>query len=94
MLGATTKSALGDAYTELGEFDKAVRAYMDAADNFENDFTTPIILKKAGIVYEELGEYEKALEVYERVSLQYPDTAEGREMNKYMGRVESKLSSL
>lgn len=92
MLGATSKSALGDVYAELGEYDKAARAYMEAAESYENNFTTPIILKKAGIVYEELGEYEKALEVYEQISLKYPDTAEGREMKKYIGRVESLMT--
>ena len=94
MMGASSKSALGDVYSELGEYDKAAKAYMDAADNYENEFTSPIILKKAGIVYEEMGAYEKALKVYEKIEQQYPASVEGREMKKYIGRVESKLASL
>ncbi len=94
MVGAAAQSSLGDAYSELGEYNKAVKAYFDAADGYQNEFTTPLILKKAGIVYEEMGELEKALEVYKRISLEYPASQEGREMEKYIGRVEAQMASL
>jgi tetratricopeptide (TPR) repeat protein len=94
MVGSAAQSSLGDAYTGLGDYDKAARVYLDAADQYENSFTTPILLKKAGIVYEELGELEKALEVYERISSDYPESAEGREMNKYIGRVQARLETM
>jgi tetratricopeptide (TPR) repeat protein len=94
MIGSAAKSALGDAYSEIGEYDNALKAYLAAAKKFENGFSTPIILKKAGIVYEEMGELEKALAVYERIELSFPDTSEGREMKKYIGRVEAKIKSL
>src|SRR6056297_1247837 len=87
LVGASSKSALGDAYAELGQYDKATRTYLDGAESYENDFSTPIILKKAGIVYEEMGELEKALEVYKRIQTNYPESAEGREIKKYIGRV-------
>ncbi len=94
LVGAASKSALGDAYAELGQYDKAIKSYMDGADSYKNDFSTPVILKKAGIVYEEMGELEKALEVYERIQTNYPESAEGREIKKYIGRVEAKLASV
>jgi tetratricopeptide (TPR) repeat protein len=94
MVGAAAQSSLGDAYSGLGEYDKAVKAYLDAARQYENSFTTPIILKKAGVVYEEQGELEKALEIYERISTDYPDSSEGREMKKYIGRVEARLETM
>ena len=78
----------------LEQYDKATKAYMDGADNYKNDFSTPVILKKAGIVYEEMGELEKALEVYKRIQTNYPESAEGREIKKYIGRVEAKLASV
>jgi tetratricopeptide (TPR) repeat protein len=94
LIGAASKSALGDAYSEIQEYDKAVKNYLVAANKFENEFSSPIILKKAGIVYEEIGELQKALEVYEKISTQYPESAEGREMKKYIGRLEAKIASL
>lgn len=94
MVGAAAQSSLGDAFAGLGEYDKAVKAYLDAASQYENNFTTPIILKKAGVVYEEQGELEKALRIYERISTEYPDSSEGREMKKYIGRVEARLETI
>ena len=94
MIGSSAKSSLGDAYSELGDLDQAIKAYMTAAQKYKNDFSTPIILKKAGIVYEEMGEFDKALSVYETIDQEYPNTAEGREMKKYIGRVEAKINSL
>ncbi len=94
MVGSTAKSSLGDAYSDIEEYQKAVKAYLEAADNYENGFTTPIILKKAGIVYEKMGEYQKAKDIYERIEKSYPDTAEGREMQKYIGRVDARINTL
>lgn len=94
LIGAASMSTLGDAYTELQEYDKAAGTYLKAAKKYENSFSSPIILKKAGIVYEEMGELDKALEVYKRISLQYPDSNEGREIKKYIGRVEAQLGTI
>jgi tetratricopeptide (TPR) repeat protein len=94
LTGAAAMSTLGDAYSEIQEYNKAAGTYLKAAKKYENSFTSPIILKKAGIVYEEMGELNKALDIYKSISMQYPDSNEGREMNKYIGRVEAQLSSI
>jgi tetratricopeptide (TPR) repeat protein len=94
MTGAAAMSALGDAYTEMQEYDKAASTYLRAAKKYENSFTSPLILKKAGIVYEEMGELSRALDVYEQISRKYPDSNEGREISKYIGRVEAQLELL
>jgi tetratricopeptide (TPR) repeat protein len=93
MIGAASLSSLGDAYSETGQYDKAVDAYMKAVKKYENAFTSPIILKKAGIVYEETGDLEMALKIYQQISRDYPDSNEGREMKKYVGRVEALMAS-
>ena len=92
LVGAAKYSTLGDAYVEMGELDKAVSAYKTGLDKYENNFSSPIILKKMGLVYEELGEWEVALETYKIIESRYPSTTEGREIKKYIGRVESKMS--
>ncbi|MCF8227190.1 MAG: tetratricopeptide repeat protein [Bacteroidales bacterium] len=93
LVAATAMSSLGDAYCELGEYDKALKTYLKAAKKYDNSFSTPIILKKAGIVYEETGELDKALSIYKRIRDKYPDSSEGNEMNKYIGRVEAKIAN-
>ena len=45
-------------------------------------------LLKAGIVAEKLGENEKALGFYTQIKEQYPDSMEGYEIAKYIGRLQ------
>jgi tetratricopeptide (TPR) repeat protein len=92
LVGAAKYSTLGDAYVELGELTKAVAAYKSGVEKFENNFSTPILLKKMGLVYEELGQLDEALNAYQTIESTYSGTAEGREIKKYIGRVESKMS--
>ena len=92
LVGAAKFSTLGDAYVELGEFEKAVSSYKNGIEKFENNFSSPIILKKLGIVYEEMGDLERALESYQVIESRYSETPEGREIKKYIGRVESKMT--
>jgi len=92
LVGAAKYSTLGDAYVEQGELEKAISSYRSGIDKYENNFSSPILLKKMGIVYEEMGNLEEALEAYKVIETQYPETPEGREIKKYIGRVESKLT--
>lgn len=77
--------ATGDAYMELGNIDEAISHYLKAADN-RNKFTSPIYLKKAGLAYEDKGNYQDAIKVYEQIKADYPESNEGREMEKYIAR--------
>ncbi len=90
LVGAAKYSTLGDAYVELGELQKAVSSYKSGIDKYKNNFSTPIMLKKLGIVCEEMGDLDGALEAYTAIESSYPETPEGREIKKYIGRVESK----
>ncbi len=92
LVGAAKYSTLGDAYVELGELNKAVSAYKSGIDKYENNFSSPIMLKKLGIVYEELGKLEEALTTYKTIESTYPGTPEGKEIEKYIGRVEAKMT--
>jgi len=92
LVGAAKFSTMGDAYVELGNLDKAVSSYKSGIDNYENNFSSPIMLKKLGIVYEEQGNLNDALKAYETIESKYPESPEGREIKKYIGRVESKMS--
>jgi TolA-binding protein len=76
----------------MGEFEKATSAYRSGIDKYKNNFSSPIMLKKLGIVYEEMGDLDKALEAYRNIENVYPDSPEGREIKKYIGRVESKMT--
>jgi len=90
LVGASKFSSLGDAYSAKGSLEDAAAAYLKGADKFDNTFSSPILLKKAGLVYEELKEYKKALEIYKQLKQSFPESQEGREMDKYIARTEQK----
>jgi tetratricopeptide (TPR) repeat protein len=92
LVGAAKYSTMGDAYVELGELEKAASSYRNGIEKYKNNFSSPIMLKKLGIVYEELGSFDKALDSYRTIESLYPETPEGREIKKYIGRVESKMT--
>jgi tetratricopeptide (TPR) repeat protein len=83
--------AIGDAWVELGELERAVNFYVKAARRRANEFTSPIFWMKAGQLYEELGKYNRALEAYENILNDYPETSEGSQVEKYIARVQIKM---
>jgi predicted negative regulator of RcsB-dependent stress response len=52
MVGPLATAAIGDANMELGKTDEAITYYLKAAEQNNNNFDTPICLKKAGLAYE------------------------------------------
>lgn len=92
MLSPVALGAIGDAYVELGEPETAASFYSRAAARKANDFTSPIYWMKAGSVYEELEMYSKALEAYNNVMEKYPESTEGRQVEKYIARVQLKMA--
>jgi tetratricopeptide (TPR) repeat protein len=80
--------AIGDAYVELGNLSDALVFYKKAVNTSENEFTTPIYLMKVAFVHEQNSDYAKALEVYERIKTNFPNSAEGRQIEKYIARIK------
>ncbi len=76
----------GDCYVELEDLETAVDYFEKAANREPNEFTTPMFLKKAGLTYEELGQYDDAIRVYSKIKDEYPTTAEGSDIDKYIAR--------
>lgn len=91
MLSPIAFGAIGDAYLELDDPETAVSFYTKAARRRPNEFTSPIFWMKAGLVYEELERYGKALEAYETIFEKYPESTEGRQVEKYIARVQLNL---
>ncbi len=90
LLGAMAYGAIGDAYWELEDTQRAARFYRKAYQYKPDRLTTPAFLMKAGLLYEHKGEYAEALRLYERIQREYADTNEGREIEKYIARVKAR----
>jgi len=81
--------AIGDAYMELNQVDKAADQYVKAADLRDNKFTTAMFLMKAAFAYEELKNWDKALEYYQKVKTKYPNSQEAQDIDKYISKIKT-----
>lgn len=87
ILPAMTKGALGDAYSEKGDMEKALSYYESAANANDNQFTAPYYLWKAGMLAEHLKKLDEAKEYFERIKSEYPRTEQGMEIEMHLARV-------
>jgi tetratricopeptide (TPR) repeat protein len=85
--------AIGDAYSELEEYDKSFSFYMKAAEGKINEFTSPIYLMKAALIQEHLENFNKAIDIYERVKKEHPKSSEARHIDKYITRAKGFLNN-
>lgn len=91
LVSVVATGAIGDAYSELEEYNKAVGYYEEAAKTNPNDLTSAIYLKKAGLVYEQLEDYSKALEAYNKIKLNFPNSDEARDIEKFIAGAEVRI---
>ena len=89
ILAARAKACLGDAYVGLEDYKKALGYFEQAAAAADNMFAATYILK-AGAVAEKLGDNAKALSFYNKIKEEYPQSMEGYDIDKYIGRIEAR----
>lgn len=80
--------AIGDAYLELKNYEKASDYYLEAAEQNSNSFTSPIFLLKAGRAFEIQEEYTKAIAAYENILNDYEFSMEARNIEKDIARAK------
>jgi tetratricopeptide (TPR) repeat protein len=90
MLGPISIGAIGDAYSELGKTDEAIDQYIKASEANKNNFTTPIYLMKAAGLYESQNKFSEAVKIYEQLKTDFPESREGRDVEKYISRAKAK----
>lgn len=78
---------LGDAYVQMEEYAKAVKAF-EAAAKSGNDLIAPMSLKKAGLVYLELDNKAAAKKAFETIKAEYPASTEAQDIEKYIAIAE------
>jgi tetratricopeptide (TPR) repeat protein len=80
---------LGDAYSELKDYSKAITFYKKAADKSKNSFTSPLFLKKLGLVYEEQKDFKSAADAYNKIRTDFPESVEASSIDTYIARAEA-----
>ena len=87
ILKARAQACIGDAYTELQDYNNAISYYQKAAQTTDNALAAAYLLK-AGIVAEEAGEKAQALSFYKEIKDKWSNTPEAMEIDKYISRIE------
>jgi len=82
---------MGDAHSELKQYDKSITFYKKAADKSDNTFTAPLFLKKLGLVYEEQKDFKAAADAYKKIKDKYPTSYEASVVDAYIARAEAGL---
>lgn len=76
--------AMGDAYSEMNDFDNALSYYKKAAYGVENELLSPYYLKKYAMLCEVQGDNGAAQKAYATIKEKYPTSAEGADIDKYL----------
>lgn len=90
VLHILSRQALGDAYWELEQTDKALAAYKEGAGKYSNEILTPGIMARMAAVYESLQQYGDAVKVYEDLRNLYPRSVEARNADMIIARLQAK----
>lgn len=83
MVDPAANQLLGDAYVQIDELSKAVKAY-EAAAKSGNELIAPMSLKKLGFVQMELGNKKAARSAFETILNDYPMANEASDIEKYI----------
>lgn len=89
MIGPLAKGAIGDAFVQLGQEDKALGYYETAATMSDNEFTSPRFLLKAGTTALNLGNASKALKHFTKITEKYPKATEAAKAEANIGKAKA-----
>lgn len=93
LIGPISVGAQGDAQLELGKTEKALDLYTEAYKMNDNILTAPIYMLKAGQLLESTNKSADALKIYETIKAKFPESNEGRIIDKYIARIKVKMNA-
>lgn len=85
---AMKAGALGDAYSEKGDFDGALSSYKKAVNKSNNDLISAYYLMKVGMLSERQGDTAAARDAYQTIKEEYFETPQANDIEKYLLRVQ------
>lgn len=91
VLNLLSISAIGDAFVELGQKEEGLEYYQKAIKQEANNFISPFILFKAGLLAEELGQAQKAFDYFTQIEKDFPESRQAADVKRYIARVEAQL---
>ena len=88
MITPAAEGALGNAYANLNQIDKAVEHLKKAASMADNNSLSPTFLIQAGEILESQGKKEEALKLYQEVKDKYFNSMQYQTIDAYIERVK------
>ena len=88
LINAQNYGLQGDIAVEQGDYAAAVKFYEKAVKAADNNLTTPMYLRKAGLAEQAQGNGQKAAAYYERILTSYPASMDAREAEKLLGSIK------
>ncbi|MBR5240716.1 MAG: tetratricopeptide repeat protein [Muribaculaceae bacterium] len=82
---------IGNCYANMGEYEKALEKFVDAAEVASNPVTSPLFLIKAATIAEKTEDYAKAVELYQEIKDKYENSAMGQDIDKYIERANAQM---
>ena len=87
MISPAAQGALGNAYANVKDYDKAVSILKKAAAKADNSTLSPLFLLQAGEILESQGKNADALELYKEIKQKYINSMQYQLIDKYIERV-------
>jgi tetratricopeptide (TPR) repeat protein len=87
IIQAEAYGLMGDAYMELGRTADGIAYYKKAGNYNDNDLISPLYLLREGIALEKAGKPSEAIAVYKQIKSKYPQSLQGREIDKFLARL-------
>ena len=82
LVNATAIGIRGEIAVEKGDYAGAAAIFENAANVSDNNYSTPLYLRKAAMAYEAAGNADKAKKCLQAINDKYPSSLEAREAEK------------
>lgn len=89
ILSPLAKGNIGDAFSQLSQFDNAMEYYEKAINDNTNGFTTPLYLFKAGMLAKEQKNFDKAVSYFNRIKDEFPESQQAKNIDAYIALAEN-----
>jgi len=85
ILGSLATGSIGDAFSELNQFEDAYEYYVKASKNI-NNYTSPMFLHKAGLIALKLNKYKLAEEHFTTIKFDFSKSPEAKNIDAFISK--------
>ena len=89
LLGALAKGAIGDAFEQMGQPEKALDYYIAASNINNNVYSTPKFLYKAAMIGSKLGKNKQSIAYLERIKKEFKESREAKMVSVQIAKIKS-----